>query len=91
VDLLRTTLGWRGVTITDSLDGTAHARDVSEASLAVKAAGAATDLLLLTGSEATTAATCQALLAKATSGGLPRLTLEHSYARILALKATLEP
>jgi beta-N-acetylhexosaminidase len=89
VDLLRTSLGFTGVTITDSLDGTAHSRGVSEASLALKAALAGTDLLLLTGSEETTAATFRTLVAAAGSGALPPADLDASHARILALKASL--
>ena len=89
VDLLRTTLGFQGVTITDSLTGTAAARGVAAASLAVKAAEAGTDLILVTGSESSTAATYSTLVAKATDGSIPAATLQASYDRILALKATL--
>ncbi len=87
--LLRDTLGFNGVTMTDSLNGTAKARGVSATSLAVKSAQAGTDMLLLTGSEAASAATFQTLFADATSGAIARSTLETSYARIVALKSTL--
>ena len=49
--LLRGQLGFRGVTITDSLDGAAHARGIAPNGLAIGAANAGTDLLLVTGSE----------------------------------------
>ena len=86
-DLLRVQLGFKGVTITDSLSGAAKARGVTVARLAVKAAVAGTDLILVTGSEASTASVYNALLANATSGVIPGSRLRASYARILALKA----
>jgi beta-N-acetylhexosaminidase len=89
VDLLRTTLGFQGVTITDSLTGTADSRDVSAISLARKAAKAGTDMILITGTEANSARAYARLLQDAQSGALPLATLEASYDRILALKATL--
>jgi beta-N-acetylhexosaminidase len=89
VDLLRTTLGFQGVTITDSLTGTASARGVTATSLAVRAAQAGTDLILLTGSESSTAATYATLVADATNGAIPASTLAASYERILTLKGTL--
>jgi beta-N-acetylhexosaminidase len=85
--LLRGTLGFTGVTITDSLTGTAKARGVAASSLAVRAATAGTDMILITGSEASTKAAYYVLLAKARDGTIRRSTLEASYARILALKA----
>jgi beta-N-acetylhexosaminidase len=91
VDLLRTQLGFTGVSITDSLTGTAAAHGVSASTLAVRAARAGTDMLLLTGSEASTASTFAKLLEKLQAGTISRSTLETSYARILALKATLDP
>ncbi len=89
VGLLRNTLGFTGVTITDSLSGTASARGVTATSLAIRAASAGTDMLLLSGSEASTAATYASLLAAATAGTIPRATLLASYDRIVALKAGL--
>jgi len=85
--LLRGTLGFRGVTITDSLDGTAAARGYPTSHLAYRAAQAGTDLLLLSGSEASTRADFATLLAGARSGLLSATSLGASYARILALKA----
>ena len=87
--LLRQQLGFKGVTITDSLDGTAHARKVSSATLAVKAAIAGTDLILTTGSEAASRAEYTALLKAATAGTIPGARLRASYSRILHLKAGL--
>jgi len=89
VGLLRTTLGFTGVSITDSLTGTAAARGVSPTTLAVKAAQAGTDMILLTGSEASTKASYASLLYDAEHGTIATSTLQASYARILALKAHL--
>jgi len=88
-DLLRRQLGFRGVTITDSLSGTARARSIPVATLAIRAAIAGTDMLLVTNSEASTQATYDALLAAAMAGQIPRTRLLNSYNRILALKGTL--
>jgi beta-N-acetylhexosaminidase len=88
-DLLRGELGFTGVSITDSLSGTANAREVSARSLAAKAANAGTDMLMITGTEASTAAVFDALVEQARNGELDRAALEASYERILALKATL--
>jgi beta-N-acetylhexosaminidase len=87
--LLRGDLGFKGVTMTDSLDGTAHARGVTTASLALRAARAGTDLILVTGSQATSGAVFDALYQAAKSGTLNRTALLASYARILDLKAGL--
>jgi beta-N-acetylhexosaminidase len=87
--LLRGTLGFTGVTITDSLNGTATARGVSTTSLALKAAKAGTDMVLLTGSESSSAATYATLLLDAQDGLISPATLQTSYDRILALKTGL--
>jgi beta-N-acetylhexosaminidase len=87
VGLLRTTLGFTGVTITDSLNGTAAARGVSVTSLAVKAAKAGTDMIMLTGSESSTKSTYASLLLDAQNGTIPLSTLQASYNRVLTLKA----
>lgn len=89
VGLLRTTLGFTGVSITDSLTGIAAAKGVSPTTLAIKAAKAGTDMLLLTGSESSTKASYATLLTDATNGTIPLATLQASYNRILALKASL--
>ena len=84
--LLRGRLGFSGVTITDSLDGAAHARGITPNGLAIGAANAGTDLILLTGGEAATRSVFTSLLRAAQSGRIGRSTLETSYRRILALK-----
>jgi beta-N-acetylhexosaminidase len=89
--LLRDEMGFAGVTITDSLDGTAKARALASADLAERAARAGTDLLLLTGSEATSSGIYQRLVREATAGDIDQATLLASYDRILALKAGLSP
>jgi beta-N-acetylhexosaminidase len=87
--LLRQQLGFRGVTITDSLDGAAHARGIATNPLAVRAAKAGTDLLLLTGSEAASRSVYRLLLAKATDGTIRKARLVASYERIATLKSAL--
>jgi beta-N-acetylhexosaminidase len=87
--LLRGQLGFRGVTITDSLDGAAHARGIPTNPLAVKAAKAGTDMVLLTGSEASSRSVYKSLIAAATAGDLPHARLLASFKRIMALKAGL--
>jgi beta-N-acetylhexosaminidase len=87
--LLRDQLGFRGVTITDSLDGAAHARGIPTDPLAVRAAKAGTDMLLLTGSEASSRSVFRSLLAAATDGRISQARLLASYERIAALKSTL--
>jgi beta-N-acetylhexosaminidase len=86
---LRGQLGFTGVTITDSLTGTAKARGRPVSAFATGAARAGTDLILLTGSEASTRATFATLLAKARQGTISLTTLRASYARIAAMKAGL--
>jgi beta-N-acetylhexosaminidase len=88
-DLLRTSLGFKGVTITDSLTGTAKSRGVTATSLAIKAAKAGTDMLMLTGSETSTASTYASLVREAQGGFISASRLQASYDRILALKGTL--
>ena len=84
--LLRGTLGFRGVTITDALDGTAAARGYTAAHLAYRAAKAGTDMILITGSEATSRGVFATLLADATAGSISLTSLRASYARIIAMK-----
>lgn len=88
-DLLREELGFQGVTMTDSLDGTANSRDLRAVDLALRAARAGTDLLLLTGSERTTTKLFDRLVREATAGDLPLDRLRESYDRILQLKSGL--
>lgn len=87
--LLRRELGFTGVSITDSLDGAARVRGIPPKGLAIGAANAGTDLILLTGSEAATRDVYTALLRAAQSGRIGRTALETSYRRILRLKARL--
>jgi hypothetical protein len=75
--------------MTDSLDGTAHARGVSTTTLALRAARAGTDLILLTGSQASSAAVFDALYQAVRDGSIPRSTILASYNRILELKSGL--
>ncbi|HEX7472216.1 MAG TPA: glycoside hydrolase family 3 N-terminal domain-containing protein [Candidatus Limnocylindrales bacterium] len=89
VSLLRDQLGFTGVTITDSLDGTAFARGLSTRLLAVRAAKAGTDMILTTGSEASTRAVFATLVREAKEGAIPAVSLRASYDRILALKSGL--
>ncbi|HEX5578482.1 MAG TPA: glycoside hydrolase family 3 N-terminal domain-containing protein [Candidatus Limnocylindria bacterium] len=86
VGLLRDQLGFTGISITDSLSGTAAARDVSPTTLAIRAAQAGTDMILLSGPESATRATFAAMLAAARDGRIARGRLVTSYERILAIK-----
>jgi beta-N-acetylhexosaminidase len=89
VKLLRQQLGFTGVTITDSLSGTSYARRVRLRVLAIKAAMAGTDMILLTGPETASSKIFTRLLEKAESGRIGMAMLQASYARILSLKASL--
>jgi beta-N-acetylhexosaminidase len=87
--LLRGQLGFGGVTITDSLDGAAQARGIAVDPLAVRAARAGTDMLLLTGSEAASHSAYWSLREAISAGHISVTRLRVSYDRILALKAGL--
>ena len=87
--LLRRDLGFQGVTITDSLDGAANARRIAPNGLAIAAANAGTDLILLTGGEVASRNVFTTLLQAAQRGRVHRSSLLASYQRILALKAGL--
>jgi len=87
--ILRGDLAFRGVTITDSLTGAAAARGTTEAVLAVRAAAAGSDLILVNGSAASSVAVYDALLEASRDGRIPAAGLRASYDRILALKARL--
>ena len=85
--LLRNELGFKGVTITDALDGAAATRGRTLPSVAVLSAQAGMDILLLTGSEASSAARLRApRRGRRSSGRIPAAALRRSYDRILALK-----
>jgi beta-N-acetylhexosaminidase len=87
--LLRGTLGFAGVTMSDSLDSAAAVRHERDAGLAVRSAEAGNDLVLVTGSEADGSGVYDALLAAARAGALTTANLNASYARITALKSHL--
>lgn len=87
--LLRGTLGFKGVTITDSLASAAAVRHAGEALIAIRCAKHGDDLLLVTGSETASQQVYEALLAKARSGDITAANLQTSYTRIMALKARL--
>jgi beta-N-acetylhexosaminidase len=84
--LLRDQLGFQGVTITDALDGAAATRRRSLQSVAVLSAQAGVDVLLFTGSEASSAAAFERVETAAAKGRIPAPALRRSYDRILALK-----
>jgi len=86
--LLRSGLGFGGVTISDALDGAAATRGRTLPSVAVLVARAGVDLLLCTGSEASSAAAFERVVAAADQGRLSRAALQRSYGRILSLKET---
>ena len=85
--LLRGELGFKGVTISDALDGAATTRGRTLPSVSVLAAQAGMDLILLTGSESSSAAVFDRLVSTAARGGLGAASLRRSYDRIQALKA----
>ena len=70
--LLRRELGFQGVTITDSLDGAANARRIAPNGLAIAAANAGTDLILLTGGEVASRNVFTTLLQAAQRGRVHR-------------------
>jgi beta-N-acetylhexosaminidase len=87
--LLREKLGFQGVSITDSLSGTAHARGVSLKSLAIKSCAAGADMILSSSSEHASDAVYHTLLDEAEHGAFNQTLLQASYDRILALKSGL--
>jgi beta-N-acetylhexosaminidase len=86
-NLLRTQLGFRGVTITDSLTAAAHTRGLGPSTLAIQAAAAGTDFILVDSLESATSTVYSKLLAAAKAGTIPLARLQASYQRIVALKA----
>jgi len=81
-------LGFTGVTITDALEPLATTHRVTLGQAAVRAARAGVDLLLFVGSEHSTEAVYDQLLAAARDGRLSRAALEQSASRIDELAAT---
>ena len=84
--LLRRDLGFSGATITDALEGAARTRGRTPALVASLAIQAGVDFVLLTGSEAASAAAYDRALAAAQRGAISERSLRISYDRILALK-----
>ncbi len=80
--------GFTGVTITDALEPLATTHRVTLGQAALRSARAGVDLLLFVGSERSTAAVYDQLLAAARDGRLSRAALEESAARIDELAAT---
>jgi beta-N-acetylhexosaminidase len=87
--LLRRTLGFAGVTATDSLDAAAKVRHRPTTAVALRSAEAGADLLLVTGPAATSKRVFERLMRAARSGGLRGSQLTASYDRIRALKRRL--
>jgi beta-N-acetylhexosaminidase len=92
--LLRESLGFHGVVITDALDTPAVARYASTGQAAVRALAAGADEVIAAGdtptdADAVSTAAYNAVLAAARSGTLPRAQLQASYRRILTLKQSL--
>jgi beta-N-acetylhexosaminidase len=87
--LLRDQLGFTGVTITDSLTAAASVRGMTQGKVAQLSAEAGVDLVLVTGSEASSKGVYNALLAAAQAGAIPLANLQASYTRIVKLKTRL--
>jgi beta-N-acetylhexosaminidase len=85
--LLRGELGFKGATISDALDGAAATRGRTLPSVALLASQAGVDLLLLIGSESSSAAVYRHLVAAAEDGRLSAPSLRRSYDRIQVLKS----
>ena len=84
--LLRRDLRFGGVTITDSLDGAASTRGRTLRSVTALALEAGVDLVLLTGSERSSADAYAHAVALAEAGRITLPALRRSDARIAALK-----
>jgi len=84
--LLRHDVGFAGVTISDALDGAGATRGRTLPSVAALVAQAGVDLLLLTGSEASSAAAFERVVGTAEQGRISPVALEASHARIMELK-----
>lgn len=89
IGLLRGQLGFTGVSITDSLTGTSKVRGIETWRLAVRAARAGTDMILVTGTEASSREVYSKLITWSANGSISKALLQASYDRILALKAGL--
>jgi beta-N-acetylhexosaminidase len=87
--LLRHDLGFKGVTITDSLTTAAAVRRTSASVLALRSAKVGIDLLLVTGPASTSRAAYAAVLRAARSGAIPLARLQASFTRIQKLKSRI--
>jgi beta-N-acetylhexosaminidase len=92
--LLRGSVGFDGVVITDALDTPAVAHYAPTGQAAVRALAAGADEVIAAGdtpadADAVSTAAYDAVLDAARSGALPRARLQASYRRILALKQSL--
>lgn len=85
--LLRRDLGFEGVTITDALEGAASTRGRTLRSVTALAIQAGVDLVLLTGSERSSADAYAHVVALVEAGRIPLPALRRSAERIAALKA----
>jgi len=85
-DLLRKSLGFRGVTITDTMSGPAVS---SRSDAATKALNAGIDIVLYPDDESASAAGFTQLVAAGRSGSLPRARIREAYERIQQLKVWL--
>ena len=85
-ELLRHRIGFKAVTITDSMDAAAAVRHQSVASVGLRSAKAGADMILVTGSQTESQAVYTRLLAAANTGALPKANLVAAYNRIAALK-----
>jgi beta-N-acetylhexosaminidase len=89
--LLRSSIGYDGVAITDSLHARGFLQGIhaSVAEGCVRAVAAGADMVLLTGSLQDAARCRAALLAAVRSGRVPRARLDEAALRVLRLKARL--
>lgn len=81
--LLRGTLGYRGVVMTDDLE---RPTGYTTADAVVRADGAGADIVLVSTTEGAGATEYQSLLAAASSGAISTAHVRDAYGRILALK-----
>ena len=88
---LRGRLGFRGVSITDTLESPALARYGGSKQVARRAAAAGADLLLFARTYRAGAMAAAGLERTASAGALPRAELEAAARRVLALRARLAP
>jgi len=88
-ELLRGTLGFEGVTVSDAVDTPALAPWGGTRGAARRAATAGMDIVLLSGTEAVAQGAQQAIASGITSGAIPRADALMSLERVLALRRHL--